>query len=145
MIDQSAQRHVLPLAPRAVVAAALVRGAREMLGQACEMVEAAGAEVAAVEGAVPGCGGGGGCGCGWGARRGPGDKCGGEDVGGVDGAAVLGNFRSVDAGGAGRGFEVQADAGEVGEFGGAPGAFDVFADMDGGFEVLGAGAVSWEG
>lgn len=47
----------------------------------------------------------------------------------VDFATVLVYLRAGDAGAAGAGLEVHADAGEVGEFGGAPGAFDVFAGV----------------
>lgn len=54
----------------------------------------------------------------------------------VDLAAIVVDFSAVDAGGADSGFEVQADAGEVGEHVGAPRAFDIFALVDGGFEVL---------
>ena len=41
----------------------------------------------------------------------PADAFGGEDVGWVDLAAVLVYFLAGDAGGAGAGFEMQADAG----------------------------------
>ena len=54
----------------------------------------------------------------------------------IDFSTVLVDFRAVDARDAGAGFEVVADAGEVGEFGGTPGAFGGFADVGGGFEVL---------
>lgn len=133
MADQPAQRDVLPLAPRAVVDAFLVRGAGEVLVQAGELVETAVAEVAAVEGAVPG----GGAGHVRGAVAGvvvvvvvvPADALVGEDVVGVDLAAVEVDFGAGDARGAAAGFEVEADAGEVGEFVGAPGAFDVLSHV----------------
>lgn len=135
MADQSAQRDVLPLAPRAVVDAFFVRGAGEVLVQAGELVETAVAEVAAVEGAVPG----GGAGHVRGAVAGgvvvvvvvvvPADALVGEDVVGVDLAAVEVDFGAGDARGAAAGFEVEADAGEVGEFVGAPGAFDVLSHV----------------
>ena len=54
-----------------------------------------------------------------------------EDVIRVDLAAVLSDFGAVDAGGAAAGFEMQTDAGKVGELVGAPGTFDVFADVHG--------------
>lgn len=60
----------------------------------------------------------------------------GEDMIGVDFAAVLIDFLAVDARRAGAGFEMEADTGQVGEFVGAPGAFGVFAGVDRGFEVL---------
>lgn len=133
MADQSAQRDVLPLAPRAVVDAFFVRGAGEVLVQAGELVESAVAEIAAVEGAVPG----GGAGHVRGAVAGvvvvgvvvPADALVGEDVVGVDLAAVEVDFGAGDARGAAAGFEVEADAGEVGEFVGAPGAFDVLSHV----------------
>lgn len=131
MADQPAQRDVLPLAPRAVVDAFLVRGAGEVLVQAGELVETAVAEVAAVEGAVPG----GGAGHVRGAVAGvvvvviPADALVGEDVVGVDLAAVEVDFGAGDARGAAAGFEVETDAGEVGEFVGAPGAFDVLSHV----------------
>lgn len=133
MADQPAQRDVLPLAPRAVVDAFLVRGAGEVLVQAGELVETAVAEVAAVEGAVPG----GGAGHVRGAVAGvvvvgvvvPADALVGEDVVGVNLAAVEVDFGAGDARGAAAGFEVEADAGEVGEFVGAPGAFDVLSHV----------------
>lgn len=66
----------------------------------------------------------------------PADLLVGEDVVRVYLATVLVYLLAVDARGAGAGFEVDADAGQVGEFGGTPGAFDGFADVDGGFEML---------
>lgn len=66
----------------------------------------------------------------------PSDALVGEDVARVDFSAVLVDFRTIDAGCAASGFKVQTDAGKVGEFVGTPGAFDVFADVYGGFEVL---------
>lgn len=117
-----------------MVDAFLVRGAGEVLVQAGELVETAVAEVAAVEGAVPG----GGAGHVRGAVAGvvvvvvvvvPADALVGEDVVGVDLAAVEVDFGAGDARGAAAGFEVEADAGEVGEFVGAPGAFDVLSHV----------------
>lgn len=69
----------------------------------------------------------------------PADLLGGEEVVGVNLAAVLVDLLTVDARRAGAGFEVQADAGEVGELAGAPGAFGVFAGVGRGFEVLARG------
>ncbi|KAL8987176.1 MAG: hypothetical protein Q9177_003594 [Variospora cf. flavescens] len=66
----------------------------------------------------------------------PADLLVGEDVIGVDFAAVLIDFLAVDARRAGAGFEMEADTGQVREFVGAPGAFGVFAGVDGGLEVL---------
>lgn len=62
----------------------------------------------------------------------PADLLVGEQVSGVDLAAVVVDFLAVDARRAGAGFEVQADAGQVREFGGTPWAFGGFADVDGG-------------
>ena len=59
----------------------------------------------------------------------PSDSFVGEDVAWVYFSAVLVYFRAVDAGCAGPGLEVQTDAGQVGEFVGAPGTFDVLPDM----------------
>ena len=66
----------------------------------------------------------------------PADKLGGESVARIDLSTVLIDFLTVDPGGAGAGFEVEADSGEVSEMGGTPGAFGGFADVGGGFEVL---------
>ena len=66
----------------------------------------------------------------------PSDLLVGEYVAGIDFATVSVDFLAGDPGGAGAGFEVEADAGEVGEFGGTPGALGGFADVGGGFEVL---------
>ena len=60
----------------------------------------------------------------------------GEDMVTVDFSAVLVYLVTIDPRGAAAGFEMESDAREVGEFVGAPGAFDVLADVDGGFEML---------
>lgn len=54
----------------------------------------------------------------------------GKDVIRVNFAAVLSDFVAVDTRGAAARFEMQTNAGKVGEFIGAPGTFDVFADVD---------------
>ena len=53
----------------------------------------------------------------------------GEDVIRVDFAAVLSDFVAINTGGAAAGFEMQTDAGQVGEFVSAPGTFDILADV----------------
>ena len=73
----------------------------------------------------------------------PSDLLVGEDMVGIDFAAVLIDFLPVDAGCAGAGFEVETYAGEVGVFLGTPGAFYVFAGVDGGFEMLDYKTVSY--
>lgn len=129
MINQSAQRNILPLAPRTVIDAFLVRGTGKMLVQARQSVEAPGAKVAPVARTVPRCRAGDVSACGTFVV--PSDALVGKDVARVDFAAVLVDFGAVDAGCAAAGFEVQADAGEVCEFVGTPGTFDVFADVGG--------------
>ena len=66
---------------------------------------------------------------GCGTRVVPADTFGREYVAGVDFSAVLVYLGAVDIGGAAAGFQVQAHAGEVGEFVGAPGTFGGFSDV----------------
>ena len=135
MIAQPTQHHELPRTPRTVVNLLPVRRTAQMLVQRPQRAEPVLAEVAAVPVAIPGgvCGKGGGIAI---IIVVPADLLVGEDVVRIDFAAVAVNFLAVDAGGAGTGFEVQADAGEVGEFVGAPGAFDVTAGVDRGLKML---------
>ena len=112
-----------------MIALLLVDGAGEVAVQGGQLGETGAAEVAPVPGAVPGRPG---CDIG---RCGtvvvPSDAFRGEDVVGVHLATVLVDLLAVDTGGAVPGLEVQADAGQVCEFVGAPGTFDVLADVDG--------------
>ncbi len=59
----------------------------------------------------------------------PANLLGGEDVSRVDVAAIPVDLLAGDAGCAGTGFEVEAYAGEVGEFVGTPWTLDVFAGV----------------
>lgn len=107
-----------------------------MLVQAVQLPESSGAEITAVVVAVPCCTGGNVVLLRSLIRVVPTDLLVGEDVVPVDFAAVLVYFLPIDAGGAGAGFEMETDAGEVGEFLRTPGTFDVFPNVDGGLEML---------
>jgi len=135
MIDQATQRDELRLAAGAMVILGLMRGAGEMLIEPTEQVEPFPTEVTAVEVAIPRrlCRNGGGA---LAVVAVPADLLIGEDVTAVDLAAILVDFRAVDAGFAVAGLEMMADAREVGVLVGAPGAFDVLADVHGGLEML---------
>ena len=101
-----------------------------MLVQARQLSESPRAEVASVARTIPRCGA---CDVSGACRTFvvvvPAYALVGEDVIWVDFAAVLVDFGAVDAGGAATGFEMQTNAGQVGEFVGAPGTFDIFADV----------------
>ena len=138
MINQSTERHKLRRpTPRTFVTLLAMHRAGQMLVQRCQTAEAVLAEVASVPRAVPGRTSG--VATSIIVRRGrgvPADLFRREEVVRVDLAAIIVDLLAVDAGAAGAGFEVQADAGEVGEFRGTPGAFDVFPHVDRGFEML---------
>ena len=138
MVNQSTERHKLRLpTPRTFITLLAMHRARQMLVQRCQIAETTLAEVASVTRAIPGRTGG--VTARPIVRRGrgvPADLFRGEVVVRVDLAAIIVDFLAVDAGAAGPGFEVQADAGEVGELRGTPGAFDIFPHVDRGFEML---------
>ena len=117
-----------------MIALLRMRRARQVAVQALQRAEPRSAEIAAVAITIPSCL----CGISSSGRGRivPADLLVGEDVVGVDLAAIGVDFLAVDAGGAGAGFEMDADAGEVGVFLGTPWAFYGFADVFGGFEVL---------
>lgn len=60
----------------------------------------------------------------------------GEDVTGIDLAAVLVDLLAVDARWTGAGFEMEADSSEVGEHVGAPRTFGVLSNVLGRLEML---------
>ena len=111
----------------------LVHRTAEMLVQRTQTREPPHAEIASIAGPIP-------C-CVRGRRSGViaamvRDQLVREDMVTVDLAAVLVDLVTVDPRRAATVFKVEGDAREVGEFVGAPGAFDGLADVDGGFEVL---------
>ncbi len=134
MVDQPAERDVLPLAPWAMVDFLFMHWAAKVLIKALQLGETFVAEVAAVPIAVPCCIGG--------------DSSGRlaaavplnlefrEDVVAVNFATVLIDLLTVDARCARSRLEVEGHAGKVGEFLWAPRAFDVLAYMNGGLEML---------
>lgn len=134
VIDQCAQRSVLALATRAMVDLLLMRRTSKMLVETAQHRKPPGAEVAPVVISIPGrsCGD---CGRLAAIVMVP-DQLVGEEVVPVDLSAILVYLLTIDAGRAAAGFEMKGHASEVGELLRAPGAFGVFADMDGRLEML---------
>ena len=133
MVHEPTQHGVLALASRTMVDLLLMHRTAEMLVEDTQIGEPSWAKVASKAMPVP--------------RRIRSRGCGVvaamvlnhlvcEDVVPVDFSAVLVYFAAVDTGRAAAGFEMESGAREVGKFVGTPGAFDVFANVDGGSEVL---------
>jgi len=99
----------------------------EMLIEAIQLSEAPLAEITPVPSSIPSSAG---RQSGGGAVAVPADLLVGEDVVGIDLAAVLVNLLAVDAGRTGAGFEMEAYSGEVGEHIGAPRALGVLSSVD---------------
>ncbi|KAL8719456.1 MAG: hypothetical protein Q9225_003545 [Loekoesia sp. 1 TL-2023] len=134
MIHQPTQSYVFPLTARTMIDLLTMDRTTEVLVQSPQVREATLTEVASIPTAIPRRFGG------QGGRARiiiiPADLLVGEDVVGVDLSTVLIDLLAVDAGGAGTGFEVEADTGEVGEHVGAPGTFDVLSCVDRRLEML---------